>query len=144
MDPSFNGRTEALQASNGGSIPSGSTNSMHKYLKMAHLNASRGNKHRRAFVGAVGIRADGTVVISWNGSSAGTTYERCPTAHAERRLCRKLGYGASVVYVARSRRENGSMAMSRPCADCERVLRSRGVKRVEYTISDNEFGVMEF
>lgn len=50
----------------------------------------------------------------------------------------------STVYVARVRRDNGKMAMSRPCRDCERVLRSRGVRKVFYTIGPKEYGVMEF
>lgn len=116
---------------------------MHRYLRIASHISSRGNKHRKAFIGAVGRRSDGAVVMSWNGSSAGTTIDRCPNAHAEARLARKLDFG-SVVYVARVRRDDGRMVMAKPCAHCERTLRNRGVIRVEYSISENEFGVMEF
>lgn len=116
---------------------------MHKYLREASRISCKGNKLRRAFVGAIGKRNDGVIVQSWNGSSAGTTYDRCPSAHAEARLSRKLGSG-SIVYVARVRRDNGKLAMAKPCPDCERILRNRGVVRVEYTINEHEYGVLEF
>jgi hypothetical protein len=116
---------------------------MHKYLRIASHISCKGNLHRKALVGAVGRRSDGTLVQSWNGSSAGTTFERCPPAHAEARLARKLDVG-SVVYVARTRKEDGKLAMAKPCKDCERVMRQRGIKRVEYTINEHEYGVLEF
>jgi deoxycytidylate deaminase len=116
---------------------------MHKYLRIASHISVKGNRLRRALVGAVGQRSDGTIVQAWNGSSAGTTYDRCPSAHAEARLLRKLDAG-STVYVARTRKEDGKLAIAKPCKDCERLMRHRGVKRVEYSINDNEYGVLEF
>jgi hypothetical protein len=110
---------------------------------MASRVSIKGNWRRKSHVGAIGIRTDGTVVQAWNGSPGGTTYERCPSAHAEARLVRKLDAG-SIVYVARVRKEDGKMALSKPCKDCERVLRRRGIKRVEYSINEHEFGVLEF
>lgn len=77
--------------------------------------------------------------MSWNGCST----DVAPTAHAEARLAKKLDVG-SVVYVARVRCDNGKLAMSKPCPHCERILKNRGVKRVTYTIGENEFGVLEF
>ncbi len=112
---------------------------MHRYLRMASHISVRGNPRRKAFIGCIAKRADGTIVQSWNGCAT----DVCPSAHAEARLARKLDVG-SVVYVARVRRDNGKMAMSKPCPGCEGRLRSAGVKRVEYSISENEFGVMEF
>ncbi len=112
---------------------------MHKYLRIASHLTLRGSKKRKAFVAAVGKRRDGTIVVAWNGQAE----DRKPSAHAEARLARKLDHG-SVVYVARTRRDDGRMAMSKPCVHCENTLRNRGVRRVEYTISDNEFGVLEF
>lgn len=112
---------------------------MHRYLKQAALVATRGSKLRHYLVGAVGVRRDGAVVQSYNG----TGRDKCPSGHAEARLCRKLDTGA-VVYVARVGRGNGKMAMARPCAGCERALRLKGVSRVVYSICDREYGVMEF
>ena len=50
------------------------------------------------------------------------------------------------IYVARRRAPNstfGKVGMSRPCAICEAVLRSYGIKKAFYTITDNEYGVMD-
>lgn len=112
---------------------------MHRYLRMAARISIKGNWRRKAHIGCLGVRGDGTIVQSWNGCAT----DICPSAHAEARLARKLDVG-SVVYVARVRRDNDKMAMAKPCAGCERLLRSRGVSRVEYTINEHEFGVMEF
>jgi hypothetical protein len=106
---------------------------------MAARISIKGNWRRKAHIGCLGVRGDGTLVSSWNGSAT----DVCPTAHAEARLARKLDAG-SVVYVARVRRDNGKLAMSKPCPHCERILRNRGVSRVEYSINEHEFGVLEF
>ncbi len=116
---------------------------MHKYLRMASRLSIKGYWGRKSHMGAVGIRKDGTVVQSWNISPGGTTFERCFSGHAEARLARKLDSG-STVYVARVRRDNGKMAMAKPCPNCERILKNRGVIKVLYTVNDNEYGVLEF
>jgi tRNA(Arg) A34 adenosine deaminase TadA len=94
--------------------------------------------HRVYYLGAVGIRNDGVIVSSKNVSSTDVV----PTHHAETRLARKLTPN-SVVWVARVRRKNGEWAMARPCQNCQNRLRSSGVTKVVYTISHNEWGVME-
>lgn len=68
---------------------------------------------------------------------------RSPDSHAEARLFRKLDYG-STVYVARIRRDNGLIAMAKPCKTCQSVMKNRGVKQCFYTISPSEFGCVEF
>lgn len=104
----------------------------------------KGNKKRKAWVGAVGVRhRDGVIVYASNGSPGGITVDRCPSAHAEAKLCRKLDFGATV-YVARIRRDDGRLAMAKPCANCERLLRNKNVSKVFYTIAEGEFGVLEF
>jgi hypothetical protein len=112
---------------------------MHKYLKIASHLSVRGSLVRRYRIGAVGVRRDGTLVYSWNSAVETPT----PEGHAEAKLCRKLDWG-STVYVARTRKEDGRLAMAKPCKDCERLMRRRGIRRVEYSINDNEFGVLEF
>jgi tRNA(Arg) A34 adenosine deaminase TadA len=92
---------------------------------------------RAYFIGAVGIRADGRIVTSRNGASR----QQCPEAHAEARLCRKLTKG-SIVWVARVTR-SGVVGLAKPCSRCQAILRSTGVTRVYYTISDTESGIME-
>lgn len=116
---------------------------MHKLLERAARYAVKGNRKRKAWVGSVGLRRDGVVVYASNGSPGGVTVDRCPSAHAEAKLCRKLDWGATV-YVARIRRDDGSLAMAKPCENCERLLRNKGVKKVLFTINENEYGVMEF
>lgn len=112
---------------------------MHKYLRIASHISVKGSDLRRYRVGAVGVRTDGTLVYAWNGAVEVPT----PHMHAEARLVKKLDWG-STVYVARTRKDDGTLAMAKPCKDCERVLRRRGIKRVEYSINEHEFGVMEF
>lgn len=93
---------------------------------------------------ACGIRADGVRVISTNGAAKFPSSERLriKIAHAEQRIARKLDKG-SVVYVARVLR-NGAYAMAKPCDSCQRILKSRKVAKVFYTIAPKHFGVLEF
>ena len=101
---------------------------------------------REALIGAVGERADGAVVFARNEavleteSNPGQRWSFGP-AHAEWRLAKKLDTGA-VVYVARMRKD-GTLAMARPCPGCERVLRSRKVSRVYYTVNQTTYGVWD-
>jgi tRNA(Arg) A34 adenosine deaminase TadA len=91
----------------------------------------------RAFrLGAVGVRNDGTLVSASNGPAP---YPH-PDAHAEARLCMKLTPG-SEIWVARVRKD-GTLGIARPCPRCMVRLRSAGVTRVAYTISDVEHGVL--
>lgn len=108
-----------------------------KYFALAMQCATLKKDIRQFLIGAVGIRKDGVIVCAYNSP----TQSPEPCAHAEARLARKLDYGA-VVYVARHGKGSGDWAMAKPCADCERTLRSKGVKRVYYTIVPNEFGTM--
>lgn len=108
---------------------------------------------RRYFIGAIGLRSDGTKVKACNGNPKEPTREH----HCEYRLSRKLDRG-STVFVARttSKESDGcsgrplyvsedsgrQLSMAKPCADCEKALRFRGVARVYYSISDEEYGVL--
>lgn len=106
------------------------------YLEIA-LQLAAKKQDRRFLHAAVGIRSDGTLVQACNGPAK--TPNRM--GHAEYRLCRKLDYGAEV-YVVRLSRETGQLVLSRPCNNCIKVLKSKKVKRVYYSIGPNEFGVM--
>jgi len=113
-----------------------------KMLVMAADVAAKINKkfdNRTFLLGAVGMRSDRVIVSSRNI----TAPDLAPDHHAEARLVRKLTTD-SVVWVARVSRQNGDWAMARPCPGCERRLRNTGVKRVVYTISPNEWGVIDF
>lgn len=102
------------------------------------------NDHRHFYIGCVGVREDGVVVASKNGatkfSSIVAHYELLPNSHAEGRVLRKLGRNGTL-YVARVARKDGSFAMSRPCRMCQNRIKSAGVKKVYYSISDNQYGL---
>lgn len=106
-------------------------------LMMAAGAALRKDDRRSFRLGAVGLRNDGTTVASANGPSP----YPCPEVHAEARLANKLTPG-STVWVARIRHD-GSLGMAKPCPTCERRLRNSGVRKVIYTISDHEHGVLD-
>lgn len=105
------------------------------YLKIAARIAKRGENSRSFFLGCVGIRAsDGTLIYSNNGKTDAPQR----TSHAEYRASRKLTPG-STLYVARILRSS-EFAMARPCWNCMKALKDRGIKNVYYTISNAEFG----
>jgi tRNA(Arg) A34 adenosine deaminase TadA len=112
---------------------------MLKLLTIAAQISLKGVHRRKAHIGCVGIRRDGTVVQSWNGCA----HDVAPSVHAEARLARKLDVG-SVVYVARTRRDNGKIAISKPCRGCYLAMKHRGVAKCYYTISENEWGCIDF
>ena len=103
---------------------------------MAAGVALEGDKIRDYLLGAVGIRSDGAVVVSRNSP----VRNRFRQAHAEHKLSKKLDVGATV-FVSRIDRL-GNLGMAKPCPDCMKVLVSRGVKRVYYTIGNNEHGTI--
>lgn len=111
-------------------------NNIKKYLKLATNSALKGELERSYLVGAVGVRCDGAVVYARNSIVQFPNRQ----AHAEYRLSRKLDVG-STVYVARVTK-NGLDAIARPCHSCQKVLASSGVKKVYYTIGENEYGTM--
>jgi tRNA(Arg) A34 adenosine deaminase TadA len=109
------------------------------YIDLAAATASRDIEDARVHcLGAVGIRSDGAIVRSRNGSAQ----MKMPSAHAEARLAEKLDYNATV-FVCRVRK-NGQYGMAKPCIYCQTILRMRRVKRVYFTTDiHNEYGVME-
>ena len=116
---------------------------MWQYFAFARKAATNKHDVRGILIGACGVRNDGCRVVSSNGpvimfNESKGSY---PAAHAEARLARKLDVG-SVVFVCRVRKVDGSFACARPCPDCQRTLTSRGIKKVYYTISNTEYGVM--
>jgi len=87
-----------------------------------------GDQNRAFWLGAVGIRKDGAVVRARNERTKVPT----PCAHAEARLCKKLGKDAPMVIVVRLLK-NGNLSMAKPCPNCERALRRHRVKKVFYS-----------
>ena len=110
-------------------------NKIWTYFELAGKMAVSKQDQRTYLLGAIGIRGDNAIVSSMNAPTPFPTRE----AHAEYKLVRKLDHGATV-YVARIRTGDGAFANAKPCKDCMKVLKSRRVKRVYYTIGQNEFG----
>jgi deoxycytidylate deaminase len=117
------------------------------YFRLAAKVATSKDDERNFCIGAVAVRSDGAIVCAANGptrlSPSYTGNVKFPPAHAEARLCRKLDVG-TVVYLVRIRKDNGEYAMAMPCKSCQRILKSRGVARVYYTINSNEIEFMDF
>ncbi len=117
------------------------------FLNMAAKIAAMGSKDpsRIFFLGCVGIRSDGAIVKGRNQSAKNSPIidQKRPnrTAHAEYRVANKLDYGAEI-FVARIRPGDESWGMARPCLNCMKILRTKKVERVCYTISPQEYGVM--
>lgn len=111
-------------------------NKIFNYLKLAGVIALSKDDNRHFSLGCLGARSDGKIVTALNSPSDRQMRE----IHAEFKLSRKLDVG-SIVYISRVLKNN-SFAMAKPCFSCEKALRSKGVKKVYYTISDNEFGVL--
>lgn len=108
-----------------------------RYFREAKEIATKGSKIRQHRIGAIGIRRDGVIVKSNNLPNRAPE----PTAHAEHRLMKKMGYGG-VVYVVRVLR-NGMLTMAKPCKTCEAVMRFSGISKVYYSITSTEYGVLE-
>jgi len=108
-----------------------------KYFRLAKETAVKGSEIRQHRIGAVGIRRDGVIVKSANLPNRNPE----PMAHAEVRVMKKMGYGG-VIYVARVLR-NGTVTMAKPCKGCQATMRFNGIDKCFYTISENEYGVLE-
>lgn len=105
------------------------------YLSIAAQTATSKDDERSFLLGCVGIRKDGVMVRSLNGPSQHPDRK----AHAEFRCAKKVDKGA-VLYVARIRICDGQLGMARPCKNCLKMMISRKVRLVYYSIGPNEFG----
>lgn len=106
------------------------------YIELAKKVALRGDLRRKHLFGAVAIRTDGAVVAAPNG----TWLDIAPSQHAEARVLRKAGRGATL-FVARVGR-NGVIGAAHPCPKCCLLIRNKGVERVYFTINDSEIGIL--
>jgi len=107
------------------------------FFEIAGKIASSKDDGRSFLLGSIAIRKDGAIVKALNGPSQ----EPNRLAHSEYRISRQLDIGATV-YVARVRLMDGSFGMARPCSSCMKVLRSKRVAKIYYTINDNEYGII--
>ena len=109
-----------------------------KYFELAARAATLKDDLRTHKIGAAGVRSDGVLVLASNGPVK--TKRLIPGGHAEVRLCRKMDKHGTV-YVVRV--APSGYGLARPCPTCQRALRSRRVTRVYYTITPNEYGVLD-
>lgn len=111
------------------------------YFEIAGKLALSKDDARHFILGAIAVRSDGAIVKSINSPVP----EPSRVVHAEYKVCRKIDAGA-IVYVVRIKYVDGKQvfAMSRPCPDCMRILKSKKVKKVYYTIGPDEFGTITF
>lgn len=92
--------------------------------------------HRKKFIfGAVSVRHDGSITVSNNIC----TKTPNKNAHAEKRVLAKAGMG-SVLYLVRLRRD-GTWGSAKPCKHCQQLIKNKKVRKVVYSISENNYGV---
>ena len=114
-----------------------------RYFRLAKTTAVKGDAsdaRRHYRLGAVGVRTDGTIVTASN-VPCRQPHARA-RSHAEARVVRKLNYG-SEIFVVRILRNN-TISNAHPCAKCQKAMRLRGIRRVYYSISNDEYGVIVF
>lgn len=90
-------------------------------------------------IAAIAIRNDGKIVKASNGYDTFPS----PSCHAEARLMRKAGYGATI-FVARIKKGTKEVGNSKPCAKCQLIMRNYRVKKCYYTIDENTIGIINF
>ncbi len=108
-----------------------------KMLNKAAAIAMDGDWKKNYLLGAVALRKDGVLVYSKNS----LVQTPSPSGHAEARILKKAGSGA-ILWVARVYKD-GRWAMAKPCRHCATLIKNKGVKRLYYTMGDNEYGVWE-
>jgi tRNA(Arg) A34 adenosine deaminase TadA len=106
------------------------------FFEIAARTACSKHDNRSFLIGAIGIRSDGAMVRSLNSP----TENKNRKAHAECKLSRKLDY-RSEVYVARVRMDNFEFATARPCVDCQKILKSKKITKIYYTIDNHQYGI---
>ncbi len=100
------------------------------FKKLFEKSQDKGPR-RKALTVAIGVRHDGTMVISKNGSD----FKPNPLIHAERRLLKKGGMKS--VTVLRFNRD-GELKMAKPCKHCAKALELAGVSKVYYSGYDSQ------
>lgn len=111
--------------------------SIRNYFDLAgQIATMKQDDNRNWSLGSVAVRGDGVIVCAPNGPTPMPDRR----VHSEYRVCKKIDAGATL-YVARVLRADQGFATARPCIDCRKVIISRRVKRVYYTINNNSYGI---
>src|SRR5678815_1171923 len=75
------------------------------------------------------VLADGTGIFSWGWNHEGSGYGYHAEAHAIIRSNRRRCRGATL-YVASQRKRNKKTVPSKPCEECERLIRAAKIGKV--------------
>ena len=119
-----------------------------EFLKLAGKISlpNEGIDNRVFWLGAVGVRKDGTMVNSRNGVVRFTPptqdFQYIYSSHAEGRVLQKMDVGGTL-YVSRVARVDYRFAMARPCPHCQRLIRAKGIKKVFYTVNSEQYGIWQ-
>lgn len=132
---------------------------MHKHLQTA-MALSESNTYDSTLdyhLAAIVVRGGSIISAGYNKANTNGFVEHyadrvkgkrnfCMSTHAEMdavlRARSKTDLSGCKIFVARKRLLDGEPGMARPCAICEEVLRSYGIKRAFYTIDNNHYGIM--
>jgi tRNA(Arg) A34 adenosine deaminase TadA len=112
-------------------------NKIWNYFEIAGKTAMSKNDSRSFILGAIAIRKDGVMVKALNSPTEMPNRQ----IHAEYRVSKKIDCGATI-YVARIRLVDNKFGMARPCHNCMKILASKRVKKIYYTIDHDEFGII--
>lgn len=133
--------------------------SLHKHLQTAMVLAES-NTYDDVLdyhLAAIIVRGGSVVSVGYNKSNTNSFVEHfadrvkgkrnfCVSTHAEMdailRVRNKIDLTGCKIFVARKKLIDHSPGMARPCAICEEVLRSYGIKRAFYTIDTEHYGIM--
>ena len=109
-------------------------------LKLAVKLATSNTTYSRWPLGCVITKGGAVQAVGWSALKSDPRFPGC-SIHAEDHALRQMRHDARgcVLYVARLLR-TGQVALAKPCAACQQLIREAGVKRVVYTINDNEWG----
>ena len=110
-------------------------NNLRYYFDLATKIALSKEDQRSFRVGALCVRNDGVLV----GAPNSPVLEPDRKAHAEYRTAKKIDFNG-VFYIVRMLRRDNSLAIARPCNNCQNMLISKRVKKVFYSISPTKYG----
>jgi deoxycytidylate deaminase len=132
---------------------------MQKYIKMAEKYAldHKFDEGLEYFLCALIVRGGSIISVGFNKKPTNTFVEHyadvargkrdyCMSTHAELdAICKaraKVDLRGTKLYVTRIK-PSGGMGMARPCEICMGALENYGIKRVYYSIENNEYGVLK-
>lgn len=112
------------------------------YFRLAR-NVSRLSTHQRHHLGAVIVSGGRVLSVGFNQQKSHPA-GRFVGRHAEVvaiQCCDHDLHGA-VLYTYRERRD-GTLGLARPCPDCLRIIREKGIKKIVYSTNDYPYFEIE-